>query len=109
MIEFLAGRPAGLRIGQAVCALHGPEAATELAMLALLRSPELRRLPLLPALLQPGGTAEGRLLLSCHWHMAFCQRAGIVALVKVGHVFAVLSMHPAPRFCRALFWPGSAV
>ncbi|KAK9844143.1 hypothetical protein WJX81_005799 [Elliptochloris bilobata] len=64
-IEFLAGRPAGLRSGQAVCALHGPEAASELAMLAVLRSAALRRLPLLPALLRPlparslEGGAEG--------------------------------------------------
>ena len=52
-IEFLAGRPPGLRNGLAACALHGPEACSELAMLAVLRSPALRSLPLLPALLRP--------------------------------------------------------
>jgi len=42
-----------MRGEQPVCALHGPEASTELAMLAMLHSPGLRALPLLPALLQP--------------------------------------------------------
>ena len=56
-MEFLSGRPPGLRHGQAACALHGPEASSELAMLAVLRSPALRSLPLLPALLRPPSAA----------------------------------------------------
>jgi hypothetical protein len=52
-VEFLAGAPPNMRGEQPVCALHGPEASTEVAMLAMLRSPSLRALPLLPALLQP--------------------------------------------------------
>lgn len=76
-IEFLAGQPPGLRNGLAACALHGPEASSELAMLAVLHSPALRSLPLLPALLRPPpavAAGDGKHAIRCN--LMLCTKCG---------------------------------
>lgn len=50
-IELLAGVPSHLKRKQAVYAIRGPNAATELAMLAALQALSPAALPSLPALL----------------------------------------------------------
>ena len=58
----MAQPPPNLCRSQTVCALHGPTAATELAVLDALTGLSSASLPLLPALLsfpQPGAVATG--------------------------------------------------
>lgn len=50
-IELLAGMPSQLQRKQAIHALRGPNAATELAMLATLQALSPTALPCMPALL----------------------------------------------------------
>ena len=50
-MELLAGVPSYLERKQAIYAIHGPNAATELAMLATLKALSPLTLPCLPALL----------------------------------------------------------
>lgn len=65
-VELLCSEPPNLKRKQQVYALQGPDAATELAMLATLQHVTVQSLPILPALMRHAGTSVAPAALTEH-------------------------------------------